>query len=199
MDEARAHEAKSLPDLRGMGPEESPRGMDDDPFSARSYCAQYGVPLADAFRLLSAENIGTHGDMLRAIRIEYLSDPDFLKASIALQTHPERSRDPREGDSTPEIVGPLTDPGFTRPLKILTTDNLEYQREFFEVSDEQYTDEELDGFAQMLERFPGSGWIKGHSTTTRRVYALSCISLMNEDPDSFDSAIVHGDVWNSYG
>jgi hypothetical protein len=63
---------------RGFSPDTRP--MSEKPYSAISYCAQYGVPRdwAEA----AAQQAETHGAMLMRIQREWLSSPEFREKAL---------------------------------------------------------------------------------------------------------------------
>ncbi len=69
---------RSIPELRGMERDYRPPG--EKPYSARSYAAQYGVPLDLAERVVSS--CQTHGSAKHAIQSAILKDPDLKDRAL---------------------------------------------------------------------------------------------------------------------
>lgn len=76
---------RSFPEVRGLGGAEDRAGP-DNPYSAASYAAQYGVPREDVEDAL--RQYKTHGEVKQWIYREYLSDEDFREASLNHETRP---------------------------------------------------------------------------------------------------------------
>lgn len=69
--------AKPFNEWRGASEDE--RSFADKPYSAASYCAQYNVPLEDIQQVIGG--MSTHGDVVRWIYRDYVSDPHFRQNS----------------------------------------------------------------------------------------------------------------------
>lgn len=65
------------PELRGGTRDDRPNA--EKPYSAASYCAQFGIPLEDARDLVA--QYGTHGEILQCIYKEHIGNAAFNEAS----------------------------------------------------------------------------------------------------------------------
>jgi hypothetical protein len=71
---------KTFPEQRGITQGSEEREPQREPYSAASYCAQYGIPLEDAQDLV--RRYKTHGEIRDRIQLEYLSDKEFRKKAL---------------------------------------------------------------------------------------------------------------------
>jgi hypothetical protein len=77
---------RTFPERRGLTQGGSEREPHREPYSAASYCAQYGIPLEDAQDLV--RRYKTHGEIRDRIQKEYLTDADFRKQALQHAVRP---------------------------------------------------------------------------------------------------------------
>ncbi len=77
---------------------------------------------------------------------------------------------------------------------LLPERSLDQQRRFFGC--EEWPDDELDGFAGILQVMPGGEWLLTVPLNTRRIFAMSCLALKEKDPEAFKQQIERGGMWS---
>lgn len=188
---------RSFPELRGATRDTRPPHK--KPYKATSYAAQYGVPVEDIQVVLDSGRLQTHGEIVDWITKEYLTDPYFRERAMDLQTRPfDEKQAPPPPPPDFDLIGPITDPEFERPLTILGRSDMDFQRKFFGCEEMSWDD--IDDLVRVEIALPHNHWMHKVPRDQKRIYAMSCENLRRQDPDKYRELYgVEGKAWENYG
>jgi hypothetical protein len=88
---------------------------------------------------------------------------------------------------------------FSRAGDVVGGFDLDQARYRYGVSEQEWPTAKLDEFVTELQGYPGGDWLAAEPVEVRRVYALSCIQLMNIESKMFTEWIQSGAIWDAYG
>jgi hypothetical protein len=167
----------------------------------------------------SGGNTVGHMEMVDWCERYWNDDPDGRRAAMRGEVRPKETRQQRRDRQrreekhlakmktrlTQEHRGNFRPPptsidDFSRPggfIKDWTKEDVDRSRRVWNL--EEWSDQDLDAWVEMQREFPGGKWVDDHGPNTKRVYALSCLHLKDEDPAKYHRLIVEGEMWNTYG